>query len=393
MPTSSKIFISSVAQDAITHLRIGAFEELSRLGHDPQMFEKNFGPWPNFQTGVDHCLKKVSECDLYCLFIHTKGGSMTSNGYTVTHLEYLRAVSDSKMMMLYCESTIMDAYFKFRWIIAKYIEEFKLSRGRMPHNNEVVDFLEMESEKNPASGIPSKHQIDTYVWVLLHDIVMVKGHYVEKLSWGHTVPWASYLSDLLQQGLQLLPKKSLYEESSQLALAFGDFTSFAKQVVSDHVRISELLEGRRLLNRSIRMLTRSEITAGPVNGSIGSVKACSAICLFHHEGNSLTVQYYAGDTNGNYDFEVGDPSSFVSYTYNNLQEGVPGLFYWESRRLFYLTYKLGEYVISYHFPEDTAWSSQLYADYTDDIINGILNTHANGMIIELLNSLIGGLQK
>lgn len=364
-----------------------------KLGHEPQMYEKNFGPWPNVQTGVDHCLQKVSECDLYCLFIHNKGGSMTANGYTVTHLEYLRAVSDNKTLILYCESTIIDTYFKLRWIIADYIDKFKLENERAPLNRELIDFLETEAESNPAAGIPSKHAVDTYVWVLLHDIVFTKGHYVERLPWGQPIPWGAYLSDLLRQGLQLVPKKALYEESAQLALAFGDFTAFANQVVSDHLRIGNWLDGRRLMNRLIRTLTRADIAAGPVNQIIGSVKACSAVCLFRREGDILKVQFYAGDTAGNYDFDVNDQSSFVSYTYNHLPDDIPQLFYWESKRLFYLTYKLGEYVISYHFPEESVWNQQMYADYTDDIIYGILNAHANGMIMKFMNSIIGGLQK
>lgn len=111
------------------------------------------------------------------------------------------------------------------------------------------------------------------------------------------------------------------------------------------------------------------------------------------QGNLLKNIQFAGDTDGNNDFDVSDPTSYVSYTYNKVIDEKPALFYDQSKKMFYLTFKLKEYVISYHFPEASSWNQKMYVDYTEDIIDGIMNAHANGLVFEFVNSIIRGLQK
>ncbi|EFM09660.1 conserved hypothetical protein [Paenibacillus curdlanolyticus YK9] len=393
MPIPTKVFISSVAQDELSPLREKAFADLARLGHDPQMFEKNFGPWPMNASGVKHCLDKVSECDLYFLYMHTRGGSMTPSGQTVTHLEFLQAVKENKELILYATAPILDHYFRnVRWAIKGYLENQKKATGKIPDNREVVDYLEIQSELS-GSSIPSKHVYEMYVWVMLHDIIDKHGLYVEALPLGSEVPWESYLSDKLRQGLNLLPKAPALMESVQLANQFGHYTDFSLRVLLDHLSITDFINLPRLLNRVIRALHGAEITYGPVKSAVGRVEKCSAVSLFHQESHILKITGFAGDTDGNRDFDVNDPDSFVSYTYLHVGEDTPALFYDQSKRMIYLTFKMKEYVISYHFPEATRWDQQLFATYTQEIIDGIINEHANDMIFQFMNSILGGLQK
>jgi hypothetical protein len=395
MPNAAKFFISSVAQDTIKSLRETAFDELKALGHEPEMFEKTFGPWPMNATGVEHCLEKVKECDVYCLFLHTKGGSMTANGRTVTHLEFLKAVEEDKVLLLFVETTIKNNYFnRLRWIIKDFEDDFKKVNGKTPEYREICDYLEMKSEEQ-NSVIPSKYSVEMYVWILLYDIIDVHGKYVEDLPWGVGVPWKPYLSDLLRQGVNLIPKSKVAFESMQLGNAFGDFSEFALKVLSDHLRINAFINLPRLLTRLVGAIRGADVTKNydPLKKTIGKIKVCSAVCLFQHAGSILKIVQGAGDTDGDKDFMIDDPGSFVSYTYRNVDDEAPALFYLESKRMFYLTYKIGEYVISYHFPEETQWNQQLYLDYTEDIIDGIINSHANTMIFDFINLTIRGLQK
>ncbi|MBD2870878.1 DUF4062 domain-containing protein [Paenibacillus arenilitoris] len=395
MPKPTKLFISSVAQDTLTGLRATAFDELATLGHFPEMFEKTFGPWPMNATGIQHCLDKVKECDVYCLFIHSKAGSMTSSGRTITHLEFLKAIEEDKVLVLFAETTIKSKYFgSIRWIIKDFVDEFIKTNAHTPNYIEICNYLEIKSEE-VNSDIPSKHNIEMYVWVLLYDIVDVHGKYIEDLSYGTSVPWKSYLSDLLRQGVNLIPKSKIASESMQLANAFGDFTDFTLLVLASHLRINDFINLPRLLSRLISALRGANITKDfpPLERTIGKVKTCSAVCLFQREGNILKTVQSAGDTDGDNDFTIDDPDSFVAYTYHNVTDEEPALFYLESKRMFYFTFKIGEYVISYHFPEETQWNQQMFTDYTEDIIDGIINSHANTFIFDFMNFTIRGLQK
>ncbi|WP_336773399.1 DUF4062 domain-containing protein [Paenibacillus sp. MMO-58] len=178
MPNLTKLFISSVAQDALTPLRNRTFEEFTLLGHQPEMYERTFGPWPMDISGVEHCLNMVRESDIFCLFLYNKGGSMTDTGYTVTHREFLSALNAGKTLFLYAEPTITKKYFmSVRRVMYSFIERFKQSHRREPSNRELMDYLELTAEAQP-SDIPSKYEVDLYIWVMLYDIIDRHGKYL-----------------------------------------------------------------------------------------------------------------------------------------------------------------------------------------------------------------------
>ncbi|GLX70583.1 DUF4062 domain-containing protein [Paenibacillus glycanilyticus] len=394
MPNLTKLFISSVAQDSLTPLRNRTFDEFTALGHQPEMYERTFGPWPMDISGVEHCLNKVRECDIFCLFLHHKGGTMTDTGYTVTHREFLTALNAGKTLFLYAEPTITKKYFaSVRRVIYTYIEKYKQTNRKEPTNRELIDYLEVTSETNPAD-LPSKHETDLYVWVMLYDIIDRHGKYLLDMPIGVGIDWKPVLSDILREGATYFPKKSEYAESIDTLAAVVEFSEFVQKFMKDHLIVHEFNQLRLLLARLQAVIKGAEIKQLRIHDlTLGKLKNCSAVCLFQHNEDVLSCIEAAGDTAGGYSFHVNDPNSYVSYSYNTRREGEPALYYTESKRMFYLLYKLGEYVISYHFPEETKWNQNMYVDYTDDIKNGILMAHSNVMIFDFIHSALRGLQK
>ncbi|SFF06184.1 protein of unknown function [Paenibacillus catalpae] len=393
MPNLTKLFISSVAQDSLTPLRNRTFDELTALGHEPEMYERTFGPWPMDISGVEHCLNKVRECDIFCLFIHNKGGSMTGSGYSVTHREFLTALNMNKVLLLYAEPTINRRYFSsVRRILFLFIEQFRKSNGREPSNRELVDYLELTSETNSAE-VPSKYEIDVYVWVMLYDIIERHGKYLLDMPVGVGLDWKPILSAILKEGAYYFPRKEEYMESIDALAAVGEFSEFVQKMAKDHLSITAIRHPRLMLARLQAVIRGSEIKQ-LVNQdlTLGKVRNCSAICLFLHNNGYLDCIESVGDTAGGFHFNINHPK-YVTHTYRTQPEGEPVLYYTEDKRMFYLLYKIGEYIISYHFPEETKWHQNLYVDYSEDIKSGILMAHSNVMIFDYVSSILRGLQK
>jgi|GEM_PF-1132370 hypothetical protein len=393
MPNLTKLFISSVAQDSLTPLRNRTFDDFTTLGHEPEMYERTFGPWPMDISGVEHCLNKVRECDIFCLFIHNKGGSMTGSGYSVTHREFLTALNTNKVLLLYAEPTISRRYFSsVRRIMLQYIDQFRRTNGREPSNRELMDYLELTSETN-AADVPSKYEVDVYVWIMLYDIIERHGKYLLDMPVGVGLDWKPILSAILKEGAYYFPRKAEYMESIDALAAVGEFSEFVQKIAKDHLNITAIQHPRLMLARlqavikgtEIKQLINQELT-------LGKVKNCSAICLFWHNNGYLDCIDAVGDTAGGFHFHINDPK-YVTHTYRTQHEGAPVLYYTEDKRLFYLLYKIGEYIISYHFPEETKWHQNLYVDYSDDIKSGILMAHSNVMIFDFMNAILRGLQK
>ncbi|MCM3627504.1 DUF4062 domain-containing protein [Paenibacillus glycanilyticus] len=393
MSNLTKLFISSVAQDSLTPLRSRTFDEFIALGHQPEMYERTFGPWPMDISGVEHCLNKVRESDIFCLFIHNKGGSMTGSGYSVTHREFLTALNSNKVLLLYAEPTVSRRYFSsVRRMMYLYIEQFRKTNGRDPSNRELMDYLELASETN-AAEVPSKYEVDVYVWVMLYDIIEKHGKYLLDMPVGIGLDWKPILSAILKEGAYYFPRKSEYLESIDALAAVGEFSEFVQKLAKEHLNITAIQHPRLMLARLQAVIKGAEIKQ-LANGdlTLGKVKNCSAICLFQHNNDYLDSIYSVGDTAGGFHFPV-DKHKYVTHTYRTQPARVPVLYYTEDKRMFYLLFKIGEYVISYHFPEETKWHQNLYVDYSEDIKSGILMAHSNVMIFEFMNSILRGLQK
>lgn len=46
----------------------------NQLGHEPLMYEKNFG-WTNHKSSIDICLEKVRESDIFLLLVSDRSGT------------------------------------------------------------------------------------------------------------------------------------------------------------------------------------------------------------------------------------------------------------------------------------------------------------------------------
>lgn len=67
--------------------------------------------WDSVKT----CLEYVKDSDMLILFIDTKAGSMiSSEGKSVTHLEFLTAHEEGKKVLVYVNRQVVDEFFKLR---------------------------------------------------------------------------------------------------------------------------------------------------------------------------------------------------------------------------------------------------------------------------------------
>jgi hypothetical protein len=396
MAEKAKIFISSVAQDTLTPLRNKVFRTFQEIGHDPLMFEENFGPWTAVQDPIAFCLEKVRESHIYVLLIHNKAGTFNHKaGCTVTHLEFIKAVSNDKVIMVFVEVQTKKTYFGgVRGVIFDFIEGFKAQHHREPSPAEMFEFVSAESGKR-ASIIPKSSEYDPYVWVFLFDIIENHQIFVENLSLGVELNWKDYASDLLRRGALLLPTSEEAAINTKLAASYGDFTDLVLDLMG-RVQIKGITDWQRFFTKLRAIIYGGTIYrefGGYTSSSIGDIRNCSAVVLLKRDGNTLKVIAPEGDTDSKEGdlFYLDDESSFVSITYKHHEERAM-IFFLERKQMFYLTFKAGEYVISFHFPSDGTWSQDKFKSFIDEIVSGILGTHANSLIFDFVKTLLGGMQ-
>jgi hypothetical protein len=128
---------------------------------------------------------------------------------------------------------------------------------------------------------------------------------------------------------------------------------------------------------------------------IGSFMSCSAICIFKREGDLLipVPNRQNGDVSPNLSFsELEDEDSFVSTTYK-LDEDGHLIFYIPDKNIFYVTARVNEYVISYHFPAGPNWDWDRFTRFSGEVIDAIMGTKANTKLFEFAEYVLGGMQK
>lgn len=83
-------------------------ERLEAAGHLPLLFEENFGLWTD--DALNDCLEKVSESQVYLLFISNKSGSFTNVDpkITATYAEFHRAITENLIIIPFVESHIFN---------------------------------------------------------------------------------------------------------------------------------------------------------------------------------------------------------------------------------------------------------------------------------------------
>ncbi|MHC1747121.1 MAG: DUF4062 domain-containing protein [Cellulosilyticaceae bacterium] len=384
MGQSAKIFISSVAEDTLKDLRENMFSAFLELGHNPQMYEKTFGPWGSDKDGIETCLEKVQECEIYCLLIGQKGGTLVESlQRTVTHLEFIKAMECKRYSIVFCEKSVKQNYFKkVSPLINEYVEAYKIHEHRNPQLEEILTHL-----KNNKKVELGSLNTDYYVWIFLYDIIKNKNVYIEDLKLGVTIDWKNYLSDILRKGVELIPFKKGYEQSYKLANELLDFKIFIDKVFK-LVDVNKVTNWNRFLALIRNNLKQVQVkqTFGHTCEAIGRIKNCTAICLYHHENQTLKCNIFEGDTEGNSQFELTNSGSIVVSTYNDGSEENLYVYFQEDLHIFYCLFKVREYVIVYDFEVTDEWTYNLFSNHIENVVESMYAE--NAIIFDLVNTII-----
>ncbi|WP_409344759.1 DUF4062 domain-containing protein [Paenibacillus sp. MBLB4367] len=385
MASRAKIFISSVAQDEFTALRRDVFGKLKELGHEPLMFEENFGPWPSHADPVRKCLEIVEESDIFLLFIKNKAGTyLKASERTVTHLEFLHAKRHKKTILVFADSGILAHYFKEgQKAIGDYAAMFESDRKRPPRYAELVDLL------RGSRTLPD--HIDPYIWLFLHDLVQ-KGVYVEGLTTGVGVDWAAYFSSLLRRGALLLPEAEAMEHNARMVERYADYHGLLSSLVPviewsgfrDADKFLSYLQGRA---KGGAIAARY---ADYTSEELGSMKDCSAVTLYLKKNGAMHIVGRTAAATGKDVIDLADPDSYVAQTHHNPGRE-PMLFFREDKHMLYFCLAVQDYVVTFHFPADRMWDAQKFWLYNQEAIHAIMEK--NFMLMELVQLLLGGMSR
>jgi hypothetical protein len=233
MAQKAKIFINSSAQGELRTLREKTFEFLKdKLGHDPQMYEKNFGPWPAYVNSVQRCLDKVGECEIFLLYIYNKAGTIVpAERKTVTHLEFLKAYRQQKEIIVFAEKETKSVFFHmFKQPLEEAAQSYLEQHGR-PHPS-LLDVVQ---------SIPDRptDMYDDYTWVILYDL-LEKGIYFEDLTVNDNGEFeidftlnclSDYLSDMLRRGAAMLPVAEEFISATELVSQYDDYRDLAVELM------------------------------------------------------------------------------------------------------------------------------------------------------------------
>ncbi|MFC5649401.1 DUF4062 domain-containing protein [Paenibacillus solisilvae] len=380
----AKIFISSVGQDELVPLRNTVFDELTAMGHEPMMYERNFGPWDNHQTSVRRCLSKVEESDIFLLFIKDKGGTFYPDAdRTVTHMEYMRALQTNKTILVFVESSIKRNYFAAaKPVIAELTAQYMSETGRYPKASELIRSLQVQG------GLPA--QVDPYVWLLVDDLVK-KNMYFEELALGVPIQWREYFSDLLRRGVLLLPLEHTFETYVNQLREHEQFYEFIEQNMPLFQQVSTL--------PILSFLTSfmNKLKGGMVKHSygdfmtddIGMFHDCSAITLYKAAHDRMILIDAVGHASKAPYYLLSNHQSYVAITYNRTQR--ENVFFDEKKKMFYLTIKCGERVMTCHFKAEPSWTTDTFMTFRESVMYGIMSH--NKMMFEFTRKLIGGMQE
>ncbi|WP_027409382.1 DUF4062 domain-containing protein [Anoxybacillus tepidamans] len=378
------IFISSVAQDALSSIRNAVFEELKKIGHEPIRFEDSMRYI--HQDAIRTCLEYVSRSDIFLLFIADKAGTfLESEGKTVTHLEFLRAYHENKRIIVYVHDTVLNAYFR--------TIRPQIKRSLIHHLNEhskepdcMLTFINEQIEEN-------KDIAENYVWYFLYDAEQ-KGIYFEKCSLGVEVlpNIKSYLSTLFKESLQYLNIRSEIERSLEHVHMYGDFYELSLEFIS-------LLENGQITNwRRLLALLRSQMTGCNIYSAntkyqqeaLGSLMACKAITLYEKRGDHMICKEYDGLTTPE-NFSLDDTESYVVQTYKDPNHNEK-LYYSLEKRICYFLFKVKDYVFCLHLPLLGEWDYYKLKAYQEHIFNAILESKGYSYCY-FMKTLLGGLAR
>ncbi|MFC7395178.1 DUF4062 domain-containing protein [Scopulibacillus cellulosilyticus] len=387
MPESAKIFISSAAEDHLTQLREGIHTELKTMEHNPQMYEKDFGPWPP-QELVENCLEHVLRCDIFLLFVSQKAGNYDSRyNATITHCEFQKAHQNNKYIIVFVEDYIYNLFWNdLRFTIAEMVESYKKEHNMEPDTYR--DIAEAAWNKHPETS----KSIDSYVWGFLYDIYK-KGYYLEQISLGvDTVKIIKkYFSDLFRQGSKYLAFQKDIDEQIAEGPIYRKHAEFTSKMIS-YLQDGEIQKPKMFLEYLQRFLKKGTVYYKPgtvFEKILGEYESCSGSTLYKKNGTQLQLVAASGMASEDNEFySIDDSSSFVVKAFKTSK---PELFYSEEKRQFYLSLKSGNYVICFHYPVDSLWNEENVQRFKVDIMRDIMETEP-ALYRDFAIQLLGGIK-
>lgn len=362
----AKIFLSSASQTSFTQTRSISFEKLRTLGHDPLMFERNFGAWHNGEDSISRCIRMVSECDIFVLFVGERAGSITSHGRSVTHLEFEQALAEEKSILVFVEPDIKSEYLgSVKRIIDEYIASCRTSGLGKPTSIDIVQHI----GSNKAKINAQQQHVDDYVWYFLHEIMAEEKIFVENLMPGVPIEWDSLLSDMLRDGVEMLRNKKAIEETMVQTKELQHYKKFTSKIIP-FLKLGLKTDLRDLIlefkNSALGNIIVNDF--GYVQRKIGEIRNCSAVTLYKRDQDKMILIQSVGEATAR-NFNMEDDTSFVVLTQKGASDNI---FFREENNSLYVCLKGNDFVLTFHFPCGEEWSSQLYLDYQSNVESGIM---------------------
>ncbi|WP_167859753.1 DUF4062 domain-containing protein [Paenibacillus cymbidii] len=378
----TKIFLSSASQPSFSHTRNTSFEKLRLLGHDPLMFERNFGAWHNGEDSISRCIRMVSECDIFILFIGERAGSITSYGRSVTHLEFEQALAEGKPVLVFVEPDIKAEYLgNMKYVIDDYIATSRSGGSGKPASNEIVRFI----ATNKPRISPSQQHVDDYVWYFLHEIMAEEKIFVENLLPGVQIDWETLLSDMLRDGVEMLRNK---KDIVRTLVQTKELQHYKKSMshIIPFLRVGSESDLPHLLAAFKNSALGNTIVNdfGYVQRKIGVIGDCSAVTLYKQEQNKMMFIAASGEVTAK-SYNMDDDTSFVVLTQKS---GNDNISFREDNNSLYVCLKGNDFVVTFHFPCGEEWNSEMYLDYRSHVESGIMLK--NGVFFNTVVSILEG---
>ncbi|RDI36899.1 DUF4062 domain-containing protein [Falsibacillus pallidus] len=388
MAEPAKVFISSAAETGLSQLREQVHSELKVMEHFPQMYEKDFGPWPP-QELVENCLEHVVKSDIFLLFVsHKSGNYLDSYKATVTHCEFQAAHQNNKHIIVFVQDEIYRLFwYDLRFMIAEMVEEYKKKNQGMDPDT-YRNIAEEAWKKHPENS----GSIDSYVWGFLYDIYK-KGYYLEQISLGvDTIKTIKrYFSDLFRKGSKYLALKVEIDEQISEGPTYRKHAEFTSRII-EYLHEGELSNPRMFLEYLQRFLKKGSIYSKPgtvFEKLLGEYESCSGSTLYKETEGKLQLIASSGmASDDNIAFSLDDSTSYVVTAFESEN---PELFYNEKKRQLYLAIKSGHYVICFHYPIDSFWSEETVQRFKEDIMRDIIETEPS-LFRDFAIKLLGGIK-
>jgi hypothetical protein len=391
---STKIFISSTAQETLQPLRQKLKNILDKSGHKALLFEENFGLWSD-NTLLD-CLRKVSESDVYVLFISNESGSFTGidPNITATYAEYLRALEEQKIIVPFVETHILDIFREhIKTPLGLKIQDYKERFDREPdYTYDIVKkMVEEEKEGTVLYEKLNKSNIHSFQWAFIYDIYTKQWTYNAPLA--QTEDSCQFIIEAMSQILKTLaPYYPLMNHINEAIATADRLTEFKKAIPQfmQFLRAGELNIKNTLYTLSMYLRGGNiKHNDSPLdNRVLAHVSDCNAICLYKRVGEKLHLINFSGQVTPESEYDIKDPNSFVASTYNLENEDVENVFYSEEKQQIYMTKKIGDLVLSVHFRLSEKWSETRVMSYEGQILRAIMNKRDQ---FDFAIDLIGGM--